>query len=145
MCTWGLGGCCSIRVNDVRVMGEPLDTAGTAEPLRAPCAEMFRISVAITAENRNISKSLWGNLPNEHREPSAPQARERDLGDLPRRAHKPSCNSPLGADIVLERGTYSKRALFPELVTSLDNDPMAGPCGEACAELDEHPGTDCEC
>jgi hypothetical protein len=46
---------------------------------------------------------------------------------------------------LLVRGTYSKRALFPELVTSLDDDPVAGPCGEACAELDEHPGTDCEC
>lgn len=48
-------------------------------------------------------------------------------------------------EFLLVRGTYSKRALFPELVTSLDDDPAAGPCGEACAELDEHPGMDCEC
>ena len=46
---------------------------------------------------------------------------------------------------ILVRGTYSKRALFPELVTSLDDDPAAGPCGEALAGLDEQPGTDCEC
>ena len=53
---------------------------------------------------------------------------------------RPAMTNPITGERPLFEG-----ALFPELVTSPDDDPAAGPCGEACAELDEPPGTDCGC
>jgi hypothetical protein len=93
------------------------------------------LAPAVTSPMRQTGRASGNRCAQADRHKAATPAPPRLIVcQVPARAMKVS-----GPPAVLVRGTYSKRALFPVLATSPNDDPAAGPGGEALAGLDEHP------